>query len=203
MSRTAAETVILASASPVRRRLLENAGFGTEVRPARIDEDAIRAGLEQQGAGARDVADVLAEQKARRVSARRPGALVIGADQVLEIEGEILTKPGGTEAARAQLRRLRGRTHRLFSAAVICRDGQPQWRHVGVARLTMRDFSDAFLEDYLAEAGASIHGCVGCYQLEAVGIRLFSRVEGDYFTVLGLPLIELTNHLYQSGFLKP
>ena len=197
------QTLVLASASTIRREMLERAGLRVECRPARIDESSIRDSLVAEGASVRDIADALAEQKARRISARDPGAVVLGADQVLVLDGEILSKPGTPERAREQLRRLRGRTHHLLSAAVICREGRPEWRHVGRATLTMRRFSDAFLESYLQEAGEAILHCVGCYQLEAAGIRLFSRVEGDYFTILGLPMIELTNHLYQSGFLQP
>ena len=196
-----AEKLILASASGARQEMLIKAGVPHEVAPARIDESAIRDALLAERAGARDIADALAEQKARRVSARHPGALVLGADQVLEHGGDILSKPGDTAAARAQLARLRGDSHRLFSAAVICRDGQPLWRHVGRADLRMHDFSDAFLERYLEEAGAGILGSVGCYHLEGAGIRLFSDIKGDYFTILGLPLTQILNHLYQTGFL--
>lgn len=191
--------LVLASSSEIRARLLRNAGLSPEIRPARIDEEAIRAALTAEGAGPRDLADALAEMKARRVSERDPEALVLGADQVLELDGQVFAKPADPPTARAQLRALAGRTHRLLSAAVVCRAGQPLWRHVGTARLTMREVSDPWLDDYLARNWDSIRHSVGAYRIEEEGVRLFTRIEGDHFTILGLPLIELLTWLTVRG----
>lgn len=191
--------LVLASGSEIRAQLLRNAGLSPEIRPARIDEDAIRASLAADGATPRDLADALAGMKARRVSDRCPGALVLGCDQILDCGGTAFAKPADPEEAITQLRALRGRTHRLLSAAVIYRAGEPLWRHVGEARLTMREISDGYLDDYVERNWESIRHSVGCYKLEAEGVRLFSRIEGDYFTILGLPLIELLTWLAIRG----
>jgi septum formation protein len=191
-------TLILASASAVRRRLLEAAGLDFEVDPARIDEEAAKAGLRANGMKPRDQADALAELKALSVSRRRPG-LVIGADQMLAVEGETLDKPHDLDEARSHLLRLRGKTHELHSAAVVARDGAVLWRQVETPKLKMRDFSEAFLEDYLERVGEAAFASVGAYQLEALGVQLFERVEGDYFSVLGLPLLPLLAFLRQHG----
>lgn len=191
--------LILASGSEIRARLLRNAGLSPDIRPARIDEEAIRAALAAGDASPHDLADRLAEMKARRVSDRNPEALVLGCDQVLDCHGEVFVKPTNAEEARAQLRALSGQTHRLHSAAVICHAGEPLWRHVGEARLTMRDVSESYLADYVARNWDSIRHSVGCYKLEEEGVRLFTRIEGDYFTILGLPLIELLTWLGIRG----
>jgi septum formation protein len=185
--------LILASASPARAALLQGAGVAIEVMPARIDEDAVKASFEAEGAGPRDLADALAAMKAQRVSARLPGALVLGADQVLDCDGRRFDKPRDAAEARAQLLELRGRQHRLHSAAAVARDGAVIWRHVGLARLTMRPFTDAFLDRYVAAEGERLTQSV--YRLEGPGAQLFSQVQGDYFTVLGLPLLELMGFL--------
>lgn len=193
--------IILASSSAIRRQLLANAGMQIETLPARIDENAIRVGLAAEQATPRDVADTLAEMKARKVAERNPDALVIGCDQVLEFQQTVWGKPDTADAALAQLRALRGQTHRLLSAVVLYDRREPVWRHVAEVRLTMRPFSDAFLDGYITRNWPSVQESVGAYKLEEEGIRLFSAIEGDYFTVLGLPLLPLLNYLGQRGFI--
>lgn len=193
--------LILASASAARAAMLTAAGIAHEVQPARIDEAAVKAAMTAEGAPPRDIADKLAEMKALRVSQRQPGRLVLAADQVLVQDGRLYDKPADMTAARAQLAALRGQTHELLSAAVVARDGAPVWRHVGAARLTMRPFSDEFLDAYLARIGDLALTSVGCYHLEGLGAQLFARVEGDYFTILGLPLLELLGFLRARGVL--
>ncbi|MEM9765415.1 MAG: Maf family protein [Pseudomonadota bacterium] len=191
--------VILASASKARAALLEAAGVAVEIMPARIDEGAVKAALRAEGAPARDQADKLAELKALRISGRQPGALVLGADQMLVCEGRVFDKPANEAEAAEHLQFLRGKPHELLSAAVIVRDGAPLWRHVGRARLLMRAFSDTFLQSYLESVGEAVKDTVGCYQLEGEGAQLFARVDGDYFTVLGLPLLEVLGFLRAQG----
>lgn len=190
---------VLASGSEIRATLLRNAGLDVEVVPARVDEDAIKAAMLAEGAKPRDVADALAEHKARRVSAKRPEDFVLGCDQVAEVRGKLLSKPASQDEARDQLVELAGHTHKLLSAAVICHRGQPIWRHVGTVRLTMRALSPAYIDDYVTRNWESIRSSVGGYKLEEEGVRLFSGVEGDYFTVLGLPLMELLSYLIDRG----
>ena len=191
--------LILASASEVRARVLKGAGVDFEVRPAHVDEDAVKDSLLAARAPLRDVADALAELKALRVSTSRPDALVLGADQVLAFEGELVSKCASLDEARTLLRRLRGRTHQLTSALVLAKAGSAIWRTVETATLTMRDFSNRFLDDYLAAEGEELLKGVGCYRLEGRGAQLFERVEGDYFAVLGLPLQPLLAALRQHG----
>ena len=190
--------IILASKSPARRAVLDGAGVAYEATVAGVDEDAVKASLLAEGAGPRDVADALAELKAIRVSRGRPG-LVIGSDQTLDLDGALYDKAQDVGAARARLQLLRGKTHKLHSAVVVARDGAPIWREVVTCSLTMRDFSDAFLEDYLATEGDHALGSVGCYRLEGPGAQLFSTIEGDYFAILGLPLMGLLDLLRRHG----
>jgi len=194
-----AATLILASASEVRAELLRNARVPIEVVQARVDEVALRAGLEAEGATARDVADALAEMKAAKVGGRNPDRMVMGCDQVLDFAGRILAKPETPEDAIAQITEMAGQKHMLFSAAVIYDGGQPIWRHVGVVRLYMRELSAGYIEDYVGRNWESIRWCVGGYKLEEEGARLFARVEGDYFNVLGLPLLEVLSFLAIKG----
>ena len=191
--------IVLASGSETRATLLRNAGLEIEAVRPRVDEDAVKTALIAEGAPPRDIADALAEMKARKVSEKNPGALVIGCDQVLDFEGTLLSKPETPEGALDQLREMRGKRHKLLSAAVICRDGRPEWRHVGQVRLTMRDASDTYLQDYVARNWDSIRHSVGAYKLEEEGVRLFTAIDGDYFTVLGMPLLELLNFLMLRG----
>jgi septum formation protein len=196
-----ADPIILASSSEIRATLLHNAGVPFTTEKPRVDEEMIRASLEAEEASPRDIADFLAEAKARKVSLKANGALVIGCDQVLDFDGTVMSKPADPSECLAQLTALRGKTHRLLSAAVIYKDGEPLWRHVGVVRLTMREFSDDYLSDYVVRNWESVRWSVGGYKLEEEGVRLMSRIEGDYFNVLGLPMIELLNYLTVRGAL--
>ena len=195
-------TLVLASQSASRRALLAAADVPHEAISPGVDEEAAKAGLRAQGVDARGLADALAEFKALKLSARRPGDFVLGCDQVLMLDdGSTLDKATDRADARAQLSRLRGTTHRLVSAAVICEGGAPVWRHVDTARLSMRPFSDAFLEAYLDAEWPAVSGCVGCYRLEARGAQLFSKIEGSHFTILGLPLLPLLDYLRTRGLM--
>lgn len=196
------EKLILASGSKIRQELLRNAGLDFESQIARVDEEMARDALLAEGATAREIADALAEMKARKVSDRFPGSLVIGCDQVLSFERKLLSKPVSPEDAREQLLQLRGKRHELLSAIVIYEDGQPVWRHVGVVRMTMRRFSDAYIDGYIERNWESIRHSVGAYKLEEEGVRLFTQIDGDYFTVLGLPLLDLLSYLGLRGVVE-
>jgi len=194
--------IVLASESAVRAQLLRNAGIEFEVQRPRVDEQAVKAALLSEAAPPRDIADALAELKARKISTRNPGSLVLGCDQVLDFEGALLSKPDHPDQALDQLKSMRGKRHMLLSAAVICRDGEPIWRHVGQVRLRMRHSSDAYLNDYVTRNWDSIQHAVGAYKLEEEGVRLFSTIDGDYFNVLGLPLLEIINYLALQGTIE-
>ena len=191
--------LILASKSPFRARLLENAGVGFYAEAALIDERAAEAPLRKSGAGAQEVASVLAEVKAQNVSARFPGALVLGCDQTLSLEDELFHKPEDMEAARRHLLKLSGKAHQLASALAFVKDGETLWRHVSLAQLTMRALSPAFIGQHLARVGGAALSSVGAYQYEGEGIQLFDRIDGDYFTIIGLPMLPLLAELRRMG----
>ena len=192
--------VVLASKSLARRAVLEGAGVPIEVASAGVDEDAVKRAMLAEGASVRDIADALAELKAVKASRSRP-EFVVGADQTLEFEGELYDKVESVDEARERLKLLRGKPHKLHSAVVVAREGAPVWRTLDTATLTMRDFSDDFLEHYLQIEGAAALGSVGCYRLEGPGAQLFSRIQGDYFAILGLPLLGLLDFLRLHGAL--
>jgi septum formation protein len=193
--------VILASTSRTRGMILTNAGVAfTAIAPG-VDEETIKASLRVEGASAAEAAEALAEVKAIRLSGRHHDALVIGADQMLVSEDRWYDKPTDRAAARRQLQELRGKSHQLVTSAVVMLGGQRIWHHVERATLTMRPFSEAFLDLYLDQAGEDILSSVGAYQLEGMGAQLFSKVEGDHFVILGLPLLPLLDFLRVHGVL--
>jgi septum formation protein len=191
--------LVLASASVARARLLADAGIDAERDPADIDEAAIKRECRRDRQSAADCATQLAETKARTVAVRHPGRLVLGADQLLDCEGEWFDKPRSLADARDQLCSLRGRTHELATAAAVIRNGEILWRALATPRLTMRHFSDAFLDRYLAGMGDRALKTVGCYELEGLGAQLMAKIEGDYFAILGLPLLPLLDFLRDAG----
>ena len=192
--------IILASKSAARRAVLTGAGVPFEVSVAGVDEDAVKNAMLAEGASPRDVADALAELKAIKVSRSKPG-FVIGSDQTLEFEGKLYDKAETVEAAAERLKTMRGKPHKLHSAVVVAKDGAPIWREIVSATLTMRDFSDEFLATYLELEGEEALGSVGCYRLEGPGAQLFSKIEGDYFAILGLPLMGLLDLFRRHGVL--
>jgi septum formation protein len=191
-------SLVLASKSATRRAVLDGAGVPYEAVGSGVDEEVTKAALLAKRASPRQIADALAEEKALAVSVGRP-ELVIGADQTLEFQGELYDKAETVEAARARLKTLRGKPHMLHSAVVVAQGGAVVWRETESATLTMRDFSDAFLEDYLAAEGEAALGSVGCYRLEGLGLQLFAKIQGDYFTILGLPMMGLLGLLRRRG----
>jgi septum formation protein len=195
------DRIILASASSARARLLRGSGIDFAVEPALIDEAAIKRQFRVDGRSASDCALALAEAKARTVSARHPHGLVIGADQILVCAGAWFDKPADLAAARAQLQALRGRPHLLATAVCASRAGERVWRHACAPQLTMRQFSDAFLDNYFAGEGDAVLSSVGAYRLEARGVQLFDCIDGDHFAILGLPLVELLGFLREFGVL--
>lgn len=193
--------LVLASGSAARRSMLTGAGLTFEVRPADVDEDAIKSAVLAADPHAEpgEIALRLASEKARTVSRLHPGALVVGADQIFVHEDTIYSKARSAIEARAVLKKLRGRTHALVSAAALARDGNMLWQDRDMARLTMREFSDVFLAQYLERAVPGVLACVGCYELEGLGIQLFEKIEGDYFTILGMPLLPLLGAIRMYG----
>ena len=195
-------TVILASGSAARAKMLQDAGVDVTLHPVALDEEEVRLSCKAEGMDAAATAETLAWMKADRAARRYPGALVIGADQMLDLDGEWLEKPATPEGLRTQLLKLRGKRHELLSGVVVVRDGERLWHGVERARLLVRPFSDDFLEWYVAAAGQGVLQSVGGYHLESLGSQLFSRVEGDYFTILGLPLLPLLSFLRENGVLR-
>lgn len=196
------DSLILASGSASRRALLTAAGVPHEVLAPGVDEDMAKAALRAEGAGARELADALAELKALRVARRVPGALVLGCDQTLSLEtGEMIDKAENREEAARILRLLSGRVHHLHSAAVIAQGTEPVWRHVERVKMTVRPLSDAFIERYLDAEWEECRWCVGCYRIEGPGAQLFARVEGSQFAIQGLPLLPLLDYLRVRGVL--
>lgn len=192
---------VLASTSPIRLQMLRAAGLEVEAVAPRVDETTVRDALLAEGAHPRDIADALAEMKARKVAEKRPDDLVLGCDQVLELDRKILSKPETPDEARDHLRQLRGRSHKLLSAIVAYENAEPVWRHVAEARLTMHQISDSYLDDYVSRNWDSIRHSVGCYKIEEEGVRLFSAISGDHFTILGLPLLPLLAWLGTRGMI--
>lgn len=192
--------IILASGSASRRALLRGAGVNAETVPPLVDEDAAKLAMRDEGLSVRDQAMQLAELKAQKVSASHPG-LVIGGDQMLALGDEAFDKPRDLDGARAHLRRLSGQAHTLETAIAIAEDGQLVWRHLARPKMTMRHLSDTFIEAYIETCGDALLTTVGAYQLEGRGAQLFSRIEGDYFSILGLPLLPLLDYLRTRGVL--
>jgi septum formation protein len=182
---------ILASTSPIRLQMLRAAGLTVDAIAPRVDESAIRIALVAEGAHPRDIADTLAEMKARKVAEKRPADLVLGCDQILALDRQVFAKPETPEDVHNHLRQLRGKTHRLYSAIVAYENAEPVWRHTAEAKLTMHQISDAYLDDYVTRNWGSIRHSVGGYKIEEEGVRLFSAISGDHFTILGLPLLPL------------
>jgi septum formation protein len=202
MNQVIAKDLILASKSAARLSMLEAAGLVMDGVAPMVDEAAIRNAMVAEGAKARDISDALAEAKAVKISKKYPGALVLGSDQILECDdGSILTKAETPDEAKEKLSILSGKVHRLYSAAVIAEGGGPTWRHVDKSVLKMRTLSDAFIDDYVNEYWEEIRPCVGCYRIEAEGIQLFEKVEGNYFSIMGMPLLPLLGQLRVTGIL--
>lgn len=195
--------LILASQSAGRAQMLRAAGLEFETTPAHLDEAALTAALQAEGQSPRNIADALAEAKAVKISRRLAGILILGADSTLALDdGTMLSKPESQENAAQQLRSMAGQRHQLFSAVVAARDGQAIWRHVSVAEIWMRALSDRFIDDYVDENWENIRWTVGCYEIEGAGVQLFDRVEGDPWTIIGMPMLPLMQWLRTIGIAK-
>lgn len=192
--------IVLASSSKIRADLLENTGLSFEIHPSNIDEASIREIFKTKELDPADIAEILAESKATEVSKQFPDALVIGCDQILALNDEIFEKPKNREDAQSSLFKLRGKTHSLISAIVIVKNQEVIWRYSENAHLTMHNFSPEFLGKYMALCGDKILSSVGAYQLESFGIHLFEEIKGDYFTILGFPILALLNFLRSEGY---
>ncbi|WP_294329522.1 nucleoside triphosphate pyrophosphatase [uncultured Sphingomonas sp.] len=193
-------TLVLASQSASRRAMLDAAGVAHEALPALVDEASAKESLLAEGTSPRDLADALAELKALKVSRMAPQALVLGGDSLVALDdGSLLDKPESREQARDHLRRMSGKTHDIYSAAVIAEGGRPVWRHVDRAKLHVRPLSGAFIESYLDLEWPAIAGCVGCFRIEGPGVQLFHRTEGSHFTILGMPLLPILDYLRTRG----
>ena len=194
--------LILASTSSARRLMLAQAGVDCDAIAPMVDEDSIKQSLLDHSVSARDIADALAEAKAVKLSSKFPQALVIGADQTLECaDGSMLDKPESPADAIAQLTQMAGATHKLYSAVVVAKRGEPAWRFVATSRMTVRPLSDAFITDYVQTNWDAIRHCVGCYQIEGAGVQLFSQIQGGHFDIMGLPLLPLLSFLRERGIL--
>lgn len=194
--------VVLASSSPIRSQLLNNAGVAHEILSPQIDEDSVKMAMLADGSQHCDVADTLADMKARRVSLQRPENYVLGCDQVLSFAGSLYSKPESKQDLQKQLREMSGKTHQLISAAVIYKDMQPIWRYVGAVKLSMRILSDNAIEKYVESNWGSVKFCTGGYEIERKGTQLFEKIQGDYFCILGLPLLEVISFLKLRGVLE-
>ena len=195
--------LLLASQSAGRAAMLRSAGLDFETTAAHVDEEALTAALQAEGQSARNIADALAEAKAIKISSRLPGVIVLGADSTLALDdGTMLTKPETPDDAARQLARMAGARHRLFSAVVAAQGGAPVWRAIGETKLWMRPLSDGFIADYVARHWDSIRWTVGCYEIEGAGVTLFERVEGDPWTIIGMPMLPLLAWLRTAGLAR-
>ncbi len=195
-------TLVLASGSKTRAQMLEDAGVAFDIDPAHVDEDAVKDALLAEGAPMRDIADTLADLKARTVAMRRPDAKVLGADQILVCGGKLFSKAADRGEAVATLRAISGKDHHLISAAVVYEGVEPVWRMVDIVKMTVRPLGDDFINGYLDAIGDAAFAGVGCYQFEGRGAQLFTKVEGSHFSVLGLPLLPLLDYLRRAGELQ-
>ncbi|MAI91021.1 Maf family nucleotide pyrophosphatase [Ponticaulis sp.] len=195
------DELILASGSKIRATILQNAGLKFRVQTSRVDEDSLKDAMRHEGMSPRDQADYLAQMKSEKVSSQTPG-LVIGADQMMSLDGKGFDKPKSREEAFERLKEFSGKTHYLECAAVISQNGEAVWRYLARPKLTMRELSDSFINEYLDQIGEAAYESVGAYQLEGLGVQLFSEIEGDYFSILGVPLLQILTYLRDRGVIS-